>query len=306
MTKYEKIIEIEEAGTHPTYDLELENPNHWFFANDICVSNSHSFSYAYLAIQTLYLKNYYPLEYYTSLLTLAGVDEVPHYIKLIQRNGIEILPLDINKSDFNFKIDDGKIRIGLKVIKSFGEKAWEEIKNNRPFNTMEEFFASKIKWSKVNKKVVDCLMKTGALDSLEYNRNLLLYWLANGKKVDRSISIPEPNEVEKEKWYYDITGISTFSGSELDKYGFKKVSEWESKDDMVYGKVVDVVQKTTKNNKPYYIARLDDGIDTLSFIVWGNQWKPNVLVKGNIVLTQLDKSDFGFNLAGDYFVYQKG
>ena len=180
--KYEKVIEIKYIGEHDTYDLELEDPYHWFFADDICVSNSHSLAYACLAMQTLYLKNYYPLEYYTSLLTLSGEEDVSSYLKTISKS-IAILPIDINKSDFNFTVEDDKIRIGLKVIKSFGLKAWDEVKRTKPYDSMEKFFKSGIKWAKVNKKVCACLAKVGAFDSLEGNGDVVLYWLGEGKQV---------------------------------------------------------------------------------------------------------------------------
>lgn len=267
-------------------------------------NKSHSVSYAYLAMQTLFLKNYYPLEYYTSLLTLAGPDDIPFYLKVVNKKGIEILPIDINKSDYNFSLEGDKIRIGFKVIKSFGLKSWEEIKNNRPFNTIEEFFESKIAWSKVNKRVVDSLIRVGAFDNLEPNRTLLVYWLQNGKKVDRLISLPDMSAKEKENNFTEITGISQFSTSELERAGFRKASEWDSKEEFVYGKVEDITQKTTKNNKPYYIVKLNDGAGFLSFIVWNNKWKENTFKKGNIVLVQLDKNNFGYNLYGESYVYE--
>lgn len=61
---FERINKIEYIGEKETMDLEIDSKFHNFYANDICVSNSHSFAYSVLALRTLYLKRYYPIEFY--------------------------------------------------------------------------------------------------------------------------------------------------------------------------------------------------------------------------------------------------
>jgi DNA polymerase-3 subunit alpha len=287
-------------------DADVEKIVEWIESySGYSFNRSHSCAYAYLALQTLFLKNYYPLEYYTSLLTLCSADDVAHYLRIIKNKGIEIRLIDINKSNFNFKLEDNAIRIGFKVVKSFGTKSWDEVIKTRPYNSVEEFFGAKIAWGKLNRRVVESLIRVGAFDSLEMNRNRLLYWLNNGKKVDRTINLPDMNQKEKESDYADITGISDFTISDLSKAGFKRATEWEAKEEFVYGRIEDVAQKMTKNNKPYYVVRLNDGAGYVSFVVWNNKWKENIFNKGNVILAQLDKNDFGYNLFGECFVYEK-
>ena len=304
--KYVKQLKIDIATYNNFTEEETEKIVEWIESySGYSFNKSHSYAYAILAMQTLYFKNYYPLEYYTSLLTLAGQEDLSYYLKVVNKSNIEVLPIDINKSDFNFKIEGNKIRMGFKIVKSFGLKSWDEIKKQiRPWNTIEEFFSADIAWGKVNKRVIESLIKVEAFKELEPNMNLLLNWLANGKKVDRSLQLPDISRKEKDRFFNEITEISLFSISELEKSGFKKASDWESIEEFVYGKIDEVNQKMTKNNKPYYVIKLNDGTAFLSFIVWNNKWNQKTFTKGNVVLCQLDKNNFGYNLAGECFVYE--
>ena len=65
--EFEEIVECVELGDEETLDLEIDSEFHNFYANDVCVSNSHCVSYSYIACQTLFLKHYYPTEFYTAL-----------------------------------------------------------------------------------------------------------------------------------------------------------------------------------------------------------------------------------------------
>ncbi|MFA5652466.1 MAG: hypothetical protein WC933_03825, partial [Candidatus Paceibacterota bacterium] len=104
--KFEKIIEIEEIGEVETYDLEIDSEFHNYYANDVCVSNSHSVSYSYITAQTLFLKHYYPTEFYVALLNHPKSNNnkekekqwVQSAILSAMSKGIEIVPPTIQSN----------------------------------------------------------------------------------------------------------------------------------------------------------------------------------------------------------------
>ncbi len=92
-------------------------------------NRSHSAAYALLAYQTAYLKANYPVYFMAALLTSekTNTDKVVQYIRVCRDMGIEVLPPDINESNLDFSVVDGKIRFGLAAIKNVGESAIESI-----------------------------------------------------------------------------------------------------------------------------------------------------------------------------------
>lgn len=152
-------------------------------------NKSHSCSYAQAAVQGMYFKVYYPIEYFTALLqsTESGVkkdskgrkerDRIPmlEFINIAKKHGIEVLPPRIGKSYSNYIIEDDKIRAGLSIINGCGDKAADSISKGYPINSIEEFFASdKIDWRPAHKGVIEVLIKVGAFDDLYNNRKVLL------------------------------------------------------------------------------------------------------------------------------------
>jgi len=143
-------------------------------------NKSHSAAYAMITYQTAWLKKYYPTEFFAALLTYEAenTDKVARYIDEAKNMKIEILPPDVNRSNAEFTPIENKILFGLSAIKGVGSKAIESITQNRPFNDLKDFIL-KIDTSKVNKKVLEQLIKSGALDSFGYNRNTLLLNIDN-------------------------------------------------------------------------------------------------------------------------------
>ncbi len=133
-------------------------------------NKSHSAAYAYLAYQTAYLKAHYPVEFMASNL-IADMSDTDKIVKLINEcrsMSLNVLPPDINESEREFKIVGNSIRFGLEAVKGVGSSAIEVILNERqksPFTTFEDFM-SRVDNKKVNKKVVESLIKAGAFDSL--------------------------------------------------------------------------------------------------------------------------------------------
>ncbi|WP_456470545.1 DNA polymerase III subunit alpha [Caminibacter sp.] len=143
-------------------------------------NKSHSAAYAMITYQTAYLKKYFPTEFFAALLTYEAdnTDKIARYIDEAKSLGIEVLPPDVQKSNAQFTPVEDKILFGLSAIKGVGAKAIESIVQNRPFKDLEDFIL-KIDTSKVNKKVLEQLIKSGALDSFRYPRKTLLENIEN-------------------------------------------------------------------------------------------------------------------------------
>jgi DNA polymerase-3 subunit alpha len=147
-----------------------------FFA-EYGFNKSHSAAYAYLAYQTAYLKAHYPVEFMTANLSadMGDTDKIVKLINECRNMSIDILPPDINESEREFKIVGSSVRFGLEAVKGVGSAAIEIIlqeRQNGSFKSFDEFL-SRVDNKKVNKKVVEGLIKAGAFDSLYKNYNTL-------------------------------------------------------------------------------------------------------------------------------------
>jgi len=138
-------------------------------------NKSHSAAYAMITYQTAYLKKYYPTEFLSALLTFEAenTDKIAKYIEEAKHLGIEVLPPNVNKSNAEFTPIEDKILFGLSAIKGVGSKAIESIVANRPYKDLEDFIL-KVDTSKVNKKVLEQLIKSGALDDFNLSRKAML------------------------------------------------------------------------------------------------------------------------------------
>jgi len=157
-------------------------------------NKSHSAAYALIAYQTAYLKAHFPVEFMAALLTNAmpHPDDVVKFIAECRTTGIEILPPDINESEKRFTVVEGGIRFGLLAVKNVGEAAIEVIveerrKNGRYFSLFD--FCERVSLFKVNKKVVESLIKCGAFDSTGAERAVMMAAvedaLAYGQTIQR-------------------------------------------------------------------------------------------------------------------------
>ncbi len=140
-------------------------------------NKAHSASYAMIAYQTAWMKVHYPVEFTAALLTTESDKSEKRLVLAIdecRRMGINILPPDINTSESNFTIEkdpssleEKAIRFGLSAIKNVGEAAIKAIigerKKNGPFKSLTDF-CLRVNTQKVNKKVIESLIKVGAMD----------------------------------------------------------------------------------------------------------------------------------------------
>ena len=142
-------------------------------------NKSHAAVYAYIAMQTGYLKLYHPLEYMAALMT--SVIDMPakcaEYLLHCHEMEIEILPPSINSGEGVFSAEDGKIRYGLYAIKNVGRSVADSIVAERKlggkFKSLSDFL-ERCHGTELNKRAIENLIKAGALDGLDGNRNQFL------------------------------------------------------------------------------------------------------------------------------------
>lgn len=141
-------------------------------------NKSHSAAYALIAYRTAYLKAHYPVEFMAATLSadMDNTTKVVIYINECKEMGLKILPPDINESEQEFKVTGNSIRFGLEAVKGVGSSAIEAIldtRNSQKFTSFFEF-CSRVESRKVNKKVMENLIKAGALDSMGKRAQLML------------------------------------------------------------------------------------------------------------------------------------
>lgn len=171
---WDKVESITYLGRQETFDLEIKEI-HNFIANGIIVHNSHSTAYALISYRTAYLKANYPVEFMTALLTSErdNTDKIVEYVNEADRMGLKVLPPEINESEALFKaVDQTTIRFGLLAVKNVGHGAVDsmiEARKNGKFNSLEDL-CKRIDLRLANKKILESLIKCGALDFFNLSR----------------------------------------------------------------------------------------------------------------------------------------
>lgn len=141
-------------------------------------NKSHSAAYAYLAYITAYLKAHYPLEFMSALLTseTGNTTKVVNYINECRDMGIKVLPPDVNKSDKDFTPDGDSVRFGLCAIRNVGGAAVDSMiaarEEGGPFKSIFDF-CERVDLTAVNRRMIESLIRAGALDSMNGRRSQL-------------------------------------------------------------------------------------------------------------------------------------
>lgn len=144
-----------------------------------CFNKSHSMAYGYVTFQTAYLKANYPVEYMAALLTAISGDQdkVQMHIANCVSMGIEVLPPDVNRSGVDFTPEESSILFGLSAVRNVGLGAIETILHCRaedgPFSSLPEL-CDRIDLRAVNRRALEALIHSGALDSINENRRQLM------------------------------------------------------------------------------------------------------------------------------------
>ncbi|HWB57478.1 MAG TPA: DNA polymerase III subunit alpha, partial [Gaiellaceae bacterium] len=148
-------------------------------SQDYSFNKAHAACYALIAYRTAYLKAHHPAEYMAALISsvMNTKDKVPFYVSACDEMGIEVLPPDVNVSAEDFRVVEGKIRFGLNAVKNVGESAVRSILAGReeggPFSSIWDF-CERVDPQLVNKRALESLVKSGALDSTQATRRGML------------------------------------------------------------------------------------------------------------------------------------
>src|SRR6266404_3670463 len=168
-------------------------------------NKSHSAAYALLAYHTAYLKTHYPVEFMAALLTsvTGSTDDVVKYINECREMGIAVEPPDINVSDANFTPHGSAIRFGLAAVKNVGGNAIESIvaarKNLGKFESIFAF-CEKVDLRLLNKRVLESLIKSGAMDALGRRAQLMAV-------LDKAIERAQKTQRDAESGQHGLFGV---------------------------------------------------------------------------------------------------
>lgn len=189
-------------------------------------NKSHSAAYALLSYQTAWLKAHYPAEFMSAVLS-ADMDNTDKVVRLIDecdQLGLKVIPPNVNRSNYEFSVDEqGRIVYGLGAIKGVGASAIDVIQQERQQNGRFQDlfdFCRRIDSFKVNKRALEALVRSGALDELQHNRATLMY------NLPAAIRVAEQDQKNRSVGQTDIFGASLGEQS-LIKSELVQQPEWE-------------------------------------------------------------------------------
>ena len=193
-------------------------------------NKSHSAAYALVTFHTAYLKAHHPTEFMTALLTseMGNLDKMVGYFTECRERGISILPPDVNESQKNFTVVDRGIRFGLAAIKNVGDGAVESIIASREadghFSSFLDFCLS-IDLQKVNKRVLEGLIKVGAFDSMNTIRAQLMAGMEH--VLEEAAAIQRERELGQTSLFdaFDADPIPSATDSSR-SHSLPQIAEW--------------------------------------------------------------------------------
>ncbi len=200
-------------------------------------NKSHSAAYALVSYQTAWLKAHYPAQFMAATMSsdMDKTDKVVTFIEEVRNMGLELRPPDVNAGDYQFSVDDeDRIIYGLGAIKGLGEGPIESIIEARkagPFKNLFDF-CCRVDPRKVNKRALEALVRSGALDQLgpqvdvDFDRAVM--WCAIGEAVKAA----EQTASNASAGIMDLFGsVSPETDAPDDAYAdFRQVSRWTMKE----------------------------------------------------------------------------
>ena len=200
---------VSEQVANKIYDKMIDFAKYAF-------NRSHAAAYAFITYQTAYLKYYYPKEYMAALLTsvMSNTGKVSEYILSGKEMGIAILPPDVNEGEGNFTTASGGIRYGMSAIKGLGENVTDAIVRDReergPYKSLTDLIERLA--GSINKKGLEALIKSGALDGLSGSRREKM---AVYEQVLDSISHEKHSKMAGQLSLFDIAPKDDLSALEV-------------------------------------------------------------------------------------------
>lgn len=292
-------------------------------------NKSHSASYALLSYQTAWLKTHYPAAFMAAVLSseMDKTEKIVVLIKECTQLKVQVLPPDINNSDYYFKnISDDKIMYGLGAIKGVGSSAIESIIETRtkqgPFQSLFDF-CNRVDLRKVNKRCLEAFVKSGAFDCFQQHRAALFATL------QKSIQEAEQHNQNKRVGQHDLFSFETvstpyeeaepfsieillqneketlgyyFSGHPMQQYinELKKLTTTNlallgnhlNQTVKIAGLITQVRLRQTKRGDRMAIITVDDGESTIDVICFSDNFQKNreMINADNIVVIEGDSS----------------
>lgn len=201
---------IDEKTANKIYDEMIDFAKYAF-------NKSHAAAYAVVAYQTAYLKYYYPLEYMASLMSsvMGHIGKISEYIFTCRQMGIPVLPPSVNEGESYFSVSGGAIRYGLSAIKSvnhaFIKNLCEERKERGKFTSLLDFL-TRMADKEINKRVVENLIKAGALDNLGATRKQSMMVYAG---IMEGLAQDKKNTMAGQMTLFDLAGEEEKSDFEV-------------------------------------------------------------------------------------------
>ncbi len=277
-------------------------------------NKSHAAAYAYLAFVTAYLKAHYPVDFMAALLTseTGNTAKIVKYINECREMGITVLPPDVNHSDWSFTPDGQAIRFGLGAVKNLGQSAVEAIGTARAtagrFSSLHEF-CEKVDLGAVNRRMIESLIRAGAMDSLEGTRSQKMAAIESamegGQRVwrDRESgqvglfgeimaaephaaplpNVPDWTDKEKLGGEKEMLGFWV-TGHPLDRFA-DKIAELATHDTSkleglgkgvevkLSGVLTGIVRKRNREGKPWVSLTIEDRIGSLDAMVFAASYE---------------------------------
>lgn len=243
-------------------------------------NKSHSTSYGVLSFKTAWMKHYYPIYWYASLLNseIDNQDQVEGLIAECKRKGIKILPPDINKGSYKFEGTRDGIRIPINYLKGVGEDVVKYIKKElAPIASLQDMLDRGIK-KYIKKNVVEAMIKAGIFDFENPDREHMM-WLFNmtrRKKTDikNGIECPhqEYNERIKLEWEREVLGMY-LTAHPLDTRNARSIRDFIDGEMAV--QVIEkreVTERLQRNGKPFAFLMGSNQHGMLKCLVFADIW----------------------------------
>ena len=288
-------------------------------------NKSHAVSYSILSYQCAYLLNYYPSEWMAAFLDKEPERRKEKAINIAKSFGFNIEKLNVNTSGTFWEIseDNQTLVQPLTSIKGLGNAAIEQILNNRPFDKIDDIlFKEGIVHRKLNKKVLDVLCRSGALDSLFDERftGMKHLWSAavadrpkNAKKFAENIeAYKEEGEFstdEKIAYLSDLTGffpmhlvLKEGTRTKLEEMYAPPISEYDPDLQLVWFIPREIIKRKTKNGKDYWVLNVIDSNNIQTQVkCWGVRERDRVFIN-RPYLAKLDYDEqWGFSTRSIYY-----
>lgn len=270
----------------------------------------HSFAYSLVGYVQAYLKTYYPIEFWVATLNTIDRGEEKHnqsslgkYIHSISRNGIRVIPPNVNKSGMEFQAtNSNEIAFALSYIKNAG-KGVDRVIENRPYKDWDDFLNKSIEY-KFNKSVVKGLIFAGAADFEDDIEDRPYKWALylkakKGEKKNKKLS-KEIEEFLENEWpeYFDLIEMEydycKYSFTGIDEYLESIRSTHKTEENLIgisernpdhklwslAGYISDIsTKKSKKSGNEYVLITVTDFRDSISVFAFGNDYRQKIFEK---------------------------